>query len=109
MIDKELMGLLGDKKKYIVYTVISMVIGLGANLGITMCICQAIRLTLEHVTLGEKPLGTEFCGFLYNKQERSHKTPSLLVYSYDSLFSIDAFTNPLNKGCGRFGLDFSSG
>ncbi len=53
MIDKELMRLLGDKKKYIVYTVISMVIGLCANLGITMCICQAIRMTLEHAAPGE--------------------------------------------------------
>ncbi len=48
MIDKDLLRLLGDKKKYIAYTVISMVIGLCANLGITMCICQAIRLMLEH-------------------------------------------------------------
>lgn len=53
MIDKELLRLLGDKKKYIVYTVISMVLGLCANLGITMCICEAIRLTLEHEAPGD--------------------------------------------------------
>lgn len=53
MIDKDLLRLLGDKKKYIVYTVISMVIGLCANLGITMCICQAIRLMLEHAAPGK--------------------------------------------------------
>ena len=53
MIDKDLLRLLGDKKKYIVYTVISMVIGLCANLGITMCICQAIRLMLEHAAPGD--------------------------------------------------------
>ena len=51
MIDKDLLRLLGDKKKYIVYTVISMVIGLCANLGITMCICQAIRLMLDEEDL----------------------------------------------------------
>ena len=71
---------------------------------IYFCVIEAIGKPLG------KPLGTEFCGFLYNKQERSHKTPSLLAfYSYDSLFSMAALTNPLNKGCGRFGLDFSSG
>ena len=53
MIDKELLRLLGDKKKYIVYTVISKVLGLCANLGITMCICEAIRLTLEHEAPGD--------------------------------------------------------
>ena len=53
MIDKDLLRLLGDKKKYIVYTVISMVIGLCANLGITMCICQAIRLMLEYAAPGK--------------------------------------------------------
>ena len=51
MIDKDLLRLLGDKKKYIAYTVISMVIGLCANLGITMCICQAIRLMLDEEDL----------------------------------------------------------
>ena len=30
------------------------------------------------------------------------------IYS-ESCFSRDAFTNPLNNGCGRFGLDFNSG
>ena len=47
MIDKELMKLLGSGKKYIGYTVCSMVLGLCANLGITMCICRAIRIALE--------------------------------------------------------------
>lgn len=47
MIDKELMKLLGNGKKYIVYAVISMVIGLFANLGITFSICSAISLTME--------------------------------------------------------------
>ena len=47
MIDKELVKLLGNGKKYIVYAVISMVIGLFANLGITFSICRAISLTME--------------------------------------------------------------
>lgn len=47
MIDKKLMKLLGNGKKYIVYAVISMVIGLFANLGITFSICSAISLTME--------------------------------------------------------------
>lgn len=47
MIDKELMKLLGSGKKYIGYTVGSMVLGLCASLGITMCICRAIRIALE--------------------------------------------------------------
>ena len=47
MIDKELMKLLGGGKKYIVYAVFSMVIGLFANLGITLSICRAISLTME--------------------------------------------------------------
>ena len=47
MIDKELMKLLGTGKKYIMYAVLSMVIGLFANLGITLSICRAISLTME--------------------------------------------------------------
>ena len=52
MIDKELMKLLGSGKKYIVYAVISMVIGLFANLGITLSICLAISLTMENAKPG---------------------------------------------------------
>ena len=47
MIVKELMKLLGAGKKYSVYAVLSMVIGLFANLGITLSICRAISLTME--------------------------------------------------------------
>lgn len=53
MIDKELMKLLGSGKKYIGYTVCSMVLGLCANLGITMCICRAIRIVLEEGDPGQ--------------------------------------------------------
>ena len=47
MIDKELLRLLGDNKKYIYYTVGFMVLGLFANLGITACICWAISLLMQ--------------------------------------------------------------
>ena len=50
MIDKELMRLLGSGKKHIVYAVISMLIGLFANLGITLSICRAISLALENAS-----------------------------------------------------------
>lgn len=39
MIDKNLLRLLGDNKKYIFYTVGLMVLGLFANVGITAAIC----------------------------------------------------------------------
>lgn len=44
MIDKELLKLLGGSKKYIFYTVGSMVLGLFANLTVTASICQTIYL-----------------------------------------------------------------
>lgn len=47
MIDKKLLRLLGDHKKYIFYTIALMVLGLLANLGITASICRAIALVLE--------------------------------------------------------------
>ena len=48
MIDKKLLSLLGDNKKYILYTVVLMVVGLFANLTITTCICYAIHLAAEY-------------------------------------------------------------
>ncbi len=42
MIDKKLLRLLGGNKKYILYTVAFMVLGLFANLTITASICQTI-------------------------------------------------------------------
>ena len=48
MIDKKLISLLGDNKKYIFYTVVLMVVGLFANLTITACICHAIHLAAEY-------------------------------------------------------------
>lgn len=47
MIDKKLLRLLGDHKKYIFYTVALMVLGLLANLSITASICRAITLVME--------------------------------------------------------------
>lgn len=52
MIDKNLLRLLGDNKKYIFYTVAFMVVGLFANVGITASICWAISLAMEYETNG---------------------------------------------------------
>ena len=48
MIDKKLLRLLGDNKKYIFYTVGLMVLGLFANISITACICWAISLAMQY-------------------------------------------------------------
>ena len=48
MIDKNLLRLLGDNKKYIFYTVGLMVLGLFANIGITASICWAINLAIPY-------------------------------------------------------------
>lgn len=52
MIDKQLLRLLGDNKKYIFYTVGLMVVGLFANIGITASICYAIYLAANYNTYG---------------------------------------------------------
>lgn len=48
MIDKNLLQLLGENKKYIFYTVALMVVGLFANVGITASICLAIHYTIHY-------------------------------------------------------------
>ena len=48
MIDKNLLRLLGDNKKYIFYTVALMAIGLFANVGTTASICWAIDLAIHY-------------------------------------------------------------
>ena len=48
MIDKNLLRLLGDNKKYIFYTVGLMVLGLFANIVITASICWAINLAIHY-------------------------------------------------------------
>lgn len=52
MIDKNLLRLLGDNKKYIFYTVGLMVLGLFANVGITASICWAINLAIHYDEYG---------------------------------------------------------
>ena len=47
MIEKNLLRLLGENKKYIFYTVALMVLGLFANVGITASICWAINLAIQ--------------------------------------------------------------
>lgn len=48
MIDKNLLRLLGDNRKYIFYTVLLMVLGLFANVGITASICWAINIAIDY-------------------------------------------------------------
>lgn len=48
MIDKNLLRLLGDNKKYIFYAVGLMELGLFANVGITASICWAINLAIHY-------------------------------------------------------------
>lgn len=56
MIDKKLLRLLGENKKYIYYTVALMVTGLFANIVITACICKAIEIAAHF----EEYSGTDF-------------------------------------------------
>lgn len=48
MIDKDLLRLLGGNKKYIFYSVILMLVGLLASIGITASICRAIYLAISY-------------------------------------------------------------
>lgn len=48
MIDKKLLSLLGENKKYIFYTVALMMTGLFANITVTACICRCIQLAAEY-------------------------------------------------------------
>lgn len=67
MIDKKLLQLLGDNKKYIYYTVSFMIVGLFANICITASICYAINFAIHYeeysggVTLFLLPA---FCGIV---------------------------------------------
>lgn len=47
MFDKELLKLIGGNRKYIVYTVLLMVLGMLANIGITASICWAVGLLTD--------------------------------------------------------------
>lgn len=52
MFDKELLKLIGGNKKYVVYTVLFMVLGMLANIGITASVCWAVYFLIE----GYEPL-----------------------------------------------------
>ena len=47
MFDKELLKLIGGNKKYVVYTVLLMVLGMLANIGITASVCWAVYFLIE--------------------------------------------------------------
>ena len=47
MFDKGLLKLIGGNKKYVVYTVLLMVLGMLANIGITASVCWAVYLLIE--------------------------------------------------------------
>ena len=57
MIDKKLLALLGENKKYIFYTVGLMIVGLFANLSITASICYAIQYAAEYASSGSDAQG----------------------------------------------------
>ncbi len=48
MFDKDLIKLIGPNKKYVVYTVMFMMLGMLANLGITASICLALYCVMEN-------------------------------------------------------------
>ena len=50
MIDKKLLALLGENKKYIFYAVGLMIVGLFANLAITASICYAIQYAADYTS-----------------------------------------------------------
>ena len=57
MIDKKLLALLGENKKYIFYAVGLMIVGLFANLAITASICYAIQYAAEYTSSGNNAQG----------------------------------------------------
>ena len=48
MIDRDLMALIGANKKYVVYTVMLMVVGMLANTAVTAGICWAVWLLTDN-------------------------------------------------------------
>ena len=57
MIDKKLLALLGENKKYIFCAVGLMIVGLFANLSITASICYAIQYAAEYASSGSDAQG----------------------------------------------------
>lgn len=47
MIDKALLQLMGNNKRYIVFTVLLMILGMIANITITASICYAVKLAID--------------------------------------------------------------
>lgn len=64
MIDKKLLRLLGDNKKYIFYTTASMVIGLFANIVVTASICRAIELAAHFQEEGSEKIVFVWIGLI---------------------------------------------
>lgn len=50
MFDKQLLKLIGGNKKYVVYTVLFMVLGMLANIGITASVCWAVYILIENLS-----------------------------------------------------------
>lgn len=48
MFDKDLIKLIGPNKKYVIYTVLFMMLGMLANIGITASICLALYYVMEN-------------------------------------------------------------
>lgn len=57
MIDKKLLALLGENKKYIFYAVGLMIVGLFANITITASICYAIQYAADYASSGSGAQG----------------------------------------------------
>ena len=49
MFDRQLLKLIGGNKKYVVYTVLLMVLGMLANIGITASVCWAVYILIENL------------------------------------------------------------
>lgn len=64
MIDKQLLSLLKDNKKYLIYCVVLMVIGLLANLMITTSICMIISSLFNNNLTLIKPLSLALLGMM---------------------------------------------
>ena len=58
MFDRQLLKLIGGNKKYVVYTVLLMVLGMLANIGITASVCWAVYFLIE----GYEPLAYIYPG-----------------------------------------------
>ena len=67
MLDKELFKLIGGNRKYVAYTVLLMVLGMLANIGITASVCWAVALLIGDASPA---------AFLYPRSRRRPPSPS---------------------------------